>query len=141
MDKSTDLNAKEYVTLHSKLAKIKGPASQRVCVECDRLAHEWSHIHNTDPRELYNYEPRCRSCHARYDFTEDKKARLDAIRLANHSEETKAKIAVAVQNRHSPGGDLYQYQIVRLLKSLGIDTSNLDLSTSAGIEEARRLLA
>lgn len=52
---------------HKRVYAAKGKASQYNCVDCGKPAYDWSWIHNTDPNDVSNYEPRCRSCHLKYD--------------------------------------------------------------------------
>lgn len=52
---------------HYAVRKARGRASEYVCTDCPERAKEWSHIHGTEGDLPEHYEPRCRSCHARYD--------------------------------------------------------------------------
>lgn len=56
-----------YTTIHKRINIIRGGAKYQRCVDCGFYAHQWSHIHDTDPMDTDNYEPRCYSCHAVYD--------------------------------------------------------------------------
>jgi hypothetical protein len=72
-----------YETFHSRLRREVGPATAHPCVDCGGQAEEWSYDHE-DPDELLvqprrgrpvvrystnidHYEPRCRSCHRKFD--------------------------------------------------------------------------
>ena len=68
-----------YNAIHFRLTRHRGPAATFDCVDCGGPAFDWSFIHET-PQEfvrdgkwgpysirLDDYEPRCRSCHKRYD--------------------------------------------------------------------------
>lgn len=61
-----------YSAAHAKLVRERGPASQFPCTDCDKQAEEWSYRHN-EPGTFawsdnpYDYDPRCRSCHRRFD--------------------------------------------------------------------------
>lgn len=57
----------EYKAIHYQLARQRGRATLMSCVDCGLPAKDWSHIHNTDSKDLQNYDPRCRSCHIKYD--------------------------------------------------------------------------
>ena len=59
---STSKNA-----IHKRLRRIKGSAWYYDCVDCGAEAEHWSWIHDTDPTDIHNYEPRCVSCHQKYD--------------------------------------------------------------------------
>lgn len=71
-----------YRTVHSRLRQDRGHACRNQCVDCDGQADEWSYDH-TDLDELVEpgtgrpystdldrYEPRCKSCHSRFDRKE-----------------------------------------------------------------------
>lgn len=71
-----------YCTAHDRVHNDRGNAKNHDCVDCGSQAHEWSYNHQ-DPDELIsadhysrgapysldvnNYEPRCRTCHRRFD--------------------------------------------------------------------------
>lgn len=58
---------------HRRVRRIKGKASEYKCVgdgtnTCDRQAREWSnkdHLYSLNPND---YQPRCYSCHKKYDI-------------------------------------------------------------------------
>lgn len=57
-----------YSRLHDIVRATWGSASQYPCVDgCGEIAYDWSHTHDTDPRDVLNYMPRCRGCHRAYD--------------------------------------------------------------------------
>lgn len=56
-----------YKGIHTKLVREIGKANEFECVDCGKQAHEWSYVHDTDPQDIDNYDPRCRSCHKLYD--------------------------------------------------------------------------
>lgn len=60
-------NTKEYKNFHARLSRNKGRATEYGCVDCGNMADEWSWTHGTDELDYENYQPRCRSCHAKYD--------------------------------------------------------------------------
>ena len=67
-----------YRAAHQRITTDRGPARVQPCVDCGSRAHHWSYMH-TDPGEMRSpggqpfsldpahYEPRCASCHARFD--------------------------------------------------------------------------
>lgn len=67
-----------YNGLHRRLRREIGSASEYACVDCSEPAHEWSYDHS-DPDALADstgslyslnpshYEPRCHTCHRRFD--------------------------------------------------------------------------
>lgn len=68
-----------YVLMHRRLKDILGSASRHACVDCSGRAQHWSYDHKcpderVDPELGYafslkteHYQPRCASCHARFD--------------------------------------------------------------------------
>ena len=63
MSKSTP----EYKRNHVKVRRERGPAGLLSCVDCGGPANHWSLIHDGNPADVHAYEPRCHSCHLRYD--------------------------------------------------------------------------
>lgn len=68
--------------VHKRLYRTRGPAKSMKCVDCGGAANEWSY-NNADPNELHeyigeslcayslsleHYEPRCTSCHRKFDL-------------------------------------------------------------------------
>lgn len=72
-------------SFHSRLKRMIGSASQFQCVDCKKQARDWSQIKNTSGFEFDHYEPRCRSCHMKYDG--------GSFGGRKHTEETKRKIS------------------------------------------------
>lgn len=52
---------------HAFISIKRGKASEHDCVDCGEQAHDWSWIHGKYPWSIASYEPRCRSCHLKYD--------------------------------------------------------------------------
>lgn len=74
-------DAPEYATVHKRLRRRRGPASAHPCADCGATAQDWSYD-GLDPEELEGqagrdvlrystdlarYQPRCRTCHNRFD--------------------------------------------------------------------------
>jgi hypothetical protein len=68
-----------YESLHQRIARECGRASEQVCVDCHAQADEWSYDHAADEEQvssdglpystdINHYLPRCHSCHTRYDY-------------------------------------------------------------------------
>lgn len=68
-----------YRTVHSRISKASGKASEHACADCGQAARQWSYD-GTDPGELTDpatgckysadpahYRPRCHLCHVRAD--------------------------------------------------------------------------
>lgn len=82
-----------YRPMHRKVDRLRGSAKDHACVDCSGVAEEWSYTdsgycqaaderadgslvtYSLDPAE---YEPRCRSCHRKFDG-----AGVDRIRRTN----------------------------------------------------------
>lgn len=68
MNKPLVWGTPEYKSVHQKLFWKRGRASDQTCVDCKNSAQDWSYIHGTDPMNIENYDPRCKSCHRKYDY-------------------------------------------------------------------------
>lgn len=63
--------------LHLRVTCLRGKASEHRCVDgCGRWALDWSQRHGADGSAVGDYDPRCRSCHAKYDSTAEGRARI-----------------------------------------------------------------
>ena len=58
-----------YFKEHRQVYKSKGMAYRYNCVDCNNQALDWSLKHGADKPDINSYEPRCRSCHLKYDMT------------------------------------------------------------------------
>jgi len=68
-----------YHRMHQLVRSLRGPAVDRMCVDCGTPAADWSLMHDCDEividsklgftysLAIWAYEPRCRKCHKRYD--------------------------------------------------------------------------
>ena len=59
---------------HSNLYQISGKAAEYSCVDCGGQAKDWSQTHGTDGCDSEHYNPRCRSCHLKYDMPYTRRA-------------------------------------------------------------------
>ncbi len=77
-----------YETAHERIRRDRGSASGHACVTCGGIAAEWAYD-NCDPNELVSartgcsysldyahYEPKCLSCHKRFDNAHRERGRL-----------------------------------------------------------------
>jgi hypothetical protein len=64
--KSTD-EQRLYARIHGNIRKMRGRAIEHDCVDCSEPADDWSHTHETDDENIWNYRPRCTRCHYIYD--------------------------------------------------------------------------
>lgn len=60
------------LTLHKRIHRKHGKASDRLCVDCGGQARDWSCKGNYSDK-IEDYEPRCRSCHVKKDENWKKK--------------------------------------------------------------------
>lgn len=58
-------------TVHNRLDSLFGKASKHRCVDCDGQAAEWTWTNDGDKYDIANYDPRCISCHRKYDNSYD----------------------------------------------------------------------
>lgn len=57
-----------YQTLHTRVKVERGLATKHNCIDCGKPAKEWSQKEETSGLNLYDhYDPRCISCHHKYD--------------------------------------------------------------------------
>lgn len=76
-----------YDGAHKRVARLRGPARERLCVDCGANATAWSYD-GRDPEQLRDlergslyslkaehYEPRCTSCHRKFDDAAGKRER------------------------------------------------------------------
>jgi hypothetical protein len=77
------VTGKKYWDTHMPVRRTYGPASQWQCVDCGKMAREWSQIHDTDPYNVENYEPRCVSCHRKYDYTDETRKKISESMKGN----------------------------------------------------------
>lgn len=71
-----------YITIHQRLQKERGKASEHDCVSCYRKAEEWAYDHDDSEfvvtylrgkatpysLDLEHYIPLCRRCHKEFDY-------------------------------------------------------------------------
>lgn len=68
-----------YTAVHQRLARVRGRASTHRCVDCSKAASQWSYGHARGPGhreceagpysvDLADYDPRCVSCHKKFDL-------------------------------------------------------------------------
>lgn len=69
-------------SLHCWVVQQLGKASKYKCVDCANQAYDWCNVDHSYQRELDDYAPRCRSCHALYDkqFNKTKRGRPLQVR-------------------------------------------------------------
>lgn len=71
----------EYDRRHRRLVRSVGRADQHSCVDCGRKAIDWSQVHGTNGEQDDHYEPRCRSCHRKYDMNDEVRKNISEARL------------------------------------------------------------
>lgn len=80
-DEDTETD-QDYYRRHRMVYRARGSAADLACIDCAGKARDWSHVHDTSGLDPADYEPRCRSCHMKYDGTqaEAQRAKWSAIR-------------------------------------------------------------
>ena len=58
------------LTLHKRIHRAFGKASDRKCVDCGNQARDWSLETEKYSDDVNDYRPRCRSCHRKKDYSE-----------------------------------------------------------------------
>jgi hypothetical protein len=105
------------VALHQRVQRLRGKATEHLCVDCDGPAVDWSRIHGRDGKRIDDYAPRCKKCHHKYDrtnwevgirnrnMTNTSKAATETNRKRWQDPEHRAKMsnAVAESNRRRGG--------------------------------------
>lgn len=99
-----------YKNIHKKLAIKYGKAKEYVCTDCGNQAFDWSYEHDTDPYDLDNYYPRCRSCHLKYDAA-------NTVRGEQHGKATISEVAVLEARDLFASGE---YNICSLSERYGV---------------------
>jgi hypothetical protein len=91
---------REYQRRHRRNVAERGEAKLRKCIQCtragiDKQAHDWAHVHDTDPDDVMNYVPLCKKCHGGYD--KHTPEAIEKIRAAStgrrHTPESRAKMS------------------------------------------------
>jgi len=68
--------------LHDDIRVARGRAAEHDCVDCGKKALDWSQVHGTDGSDLHkHFDPRCRSCHKKYDHTAEISQKMRAASL------------------------------------------------------------
>ena len=107
--------------IHDRIRKYRGKAAGYKCVDdCGEWAFDWSHIAGTDPNNFDNYEPRCRSCHKKYDMTDV----------------TRTRIGLAMQGVKNPNAKLddVEIKVIRELYATGEYTQR-NIADAYGISQ------
>ncbi len=94
---------------HKRVKRHFGSASEYKCA-CGKQSEDWSQTHDTDGSSDDHFTPRCRKCHADYDYDLKWGAEATARRSKSligkgggpRSEEAKARMRLAHQNCRCP---------------------------------------
>ena len=65
-----------YWGIHRWLRQNFGPAKENKCEHCDRQALDWANKDHKYKRDRKDYIPLCRSCHLKYDYTQERKNKM-----------------------------------------------------------------
>ncbi len=64
------------LTIHRRLHRKYGKASDHKCVDCGSQAKDWSLEGEEYTDDIKDYKPRCRSCHVKYDMTNTRREKI-----------------------------------------------------------------
>jgi len=67
---------------HQRVYSARGRASEYSCEDCGDNAIDWSIRKGTNGFDVYDYDPRCRACHAKYDY-EEKAPKISKAMMGN----------------------------------------------------------
>jgi hypothetical protein len=93
-----------YMKAHDLVTKQYGPAREYDCVDCGKPARDWSFNYSADVEvettargapysfDPAAYEPRCSSCHMRYDMAQDERVKEAMTRGQRRGNETQARL-------------------------------------------------
>jgi len=123
----------DHSNLHAKIRRNRGRATEFSCVDCSKTASDWSHITGSDPLDLMNYEPRCRSCHMRYDWRTGAREMTDDQRRWFREHLTKAR-------RAFPGSTngrarLTEIEVLEIRSRYAGGATQVELSAEYGIKQ------
>ena len=89
------MNDATYQRYHRNLRNTRGPANRFMCVKCGKQAHDWAQLKNLSGFSPWDYDPMCRSCHQKYDVTDERRERIgDLLRGRSHTEQAKANMSL-----------------------------------------------
>lgn len=60
-------NDPNKLTLHKRIHRKHGKASDKKCFDCGNQARDWSNDSGNYTDDIKDYVPRCRSCHVKKD--------------------------------------------------------------------------
>lgn len=119
-------NRKEISSLHSKLRNKHGSATKCSNKECSKKSfiYEWALITGREYTDNPDdYIQLCRSCHRRYDLTENKRKKaIKNLMWSNGKSKTKLteKIVFEIRDRIKNGEIMF-----RLAKEFGVHKTNI----------------
>jgi NUMOD3 motif len=116
---------REYQRRHRRNVAERGEAKLRKCMLCtrsgtDKQAHDWAHVHDTDPDDVMNYVPLCKKCHGGYD--KHTPEAIEKIRAAStgrrHTPESIAKMSAQKKAEAAARGPMPAEQRAKISASL-----------------------
>jgi NUMOD3 motif len=116
---------KKYQARHRRNVAERGKAHLRKCILCarsgiDKQAHDWAHVHDTDPDDVMNYVPLCKKCHGGYD--KHTPEAIEKIRAAStgrkHTPESIAKMSADRKAAAAARGPMPEEQRAKISASL-----------------------
>jgi hypothetical protein len=67
------------LTLHKRLYRAFGKARDKRCYNCGGAARDWSKQVDDYSDNISDYVPRCRSCHVKHDYSEERREKTRKI--------------------------------------------------------------
>lgn len=107
------LDDPEYQANHRRVRKVRGDARFLPCVDCKVCDSTWSHIKDTDKTDPDNYEPRCYSCHGKYDYTDERRTKLSAT-MAEKNGKLTAEDVLEIRRLYASGKISNQHTLARM---------------------------
>ncbi len=123
----------DHSNLHARIRRNRGRATEFSCVDCSKTALDWSHITGSDPLDLMNYEPRCRSCHMRYDWRTGVREMTDDQR--RWFQEHIAKVRRALSGSTNGRARLTETEVLEIRSRYAGGATQVELSAEYGIKQ------
>ena len=108
------MSRSEYMHQHYLVYKERGHPIRHKCVDCGRPAEHWTFNNIGDRNNVMDYDPRCPSCHIKFDYTD---ARRSKISGTNHwRSRLKDEQVLEIRQLYATGSWTYQ----ELAKKYGV---------------------
>ena len=114
----------EWRRIHSRVRRTYGSPSLYACNDCNGDATDWSWIHGKDPDDIDSYEPRCKSCHMKYDMTDEwrsNNARYGNKNACGNNQAHTAADVLEIRRIHSQG----LYNMNQIARIYGVSNTSI----------------